>query len=58
MKLSARNVLRGRVVDIDKGKVTAIVRVDWRRSRTWSSRRAPTFTPLSKQAKCFSAWTT
>jgi molybdopterin-binding protein len=28
MKLSARNVLRGRVVDIDKGKVTAIVRVD------------------------------
>ena len=34
MKLSARNVLRGRVVDIDKGKVTAIVRVDWRRSRT------------------------
>jgi len=28
MKLSARNVLRGRVIDIDKGKVTAIVRVD------------------------------
>jgi molybdopterin-binding protein len=28
MKLSARNVLKGRVVDIDKGKVTAIVRVD------------------------------
>lgn len=28
MKLSARNVLRGRVVNIDKGKVTAIVRVD------------------------------
>ncbi|NJO35260.1 MAG: TOBE domain-containing protein [Rhodospirillales bacterium] len=28
MKLSARNVLRGKVVDIDKGKVTAIVRVD------------------------------
>jgi molybdopterin-binding protein len=28
MKLSARNVLRGRVIDVDKGKVTAIVRVD------------------------------
>ena len=28
MKLSARNVLEGRVVDIDRGKVTAIVRVD------------------------------
>ena len=28
MKLSARNVLRGKVIDIDKGKVTAIVRVD------------------------------
>ena len=28
MKLSARNVLKGRVIDIDKGKVTAIVRVD------------------------------
>ena len=28
MKRSARHVLRGRVVDIDKGKVTAIVRVD------------------------------
>jgi molybdopterin-binding protein len=28
MKLSARNVIKGRVVDIDKGKVTAIVRVD------------------------------
>lgn len=28
MKLSARNVLRGKVVNIDKGKVTAIVRVD------------------------------
>jgi molybdopterin-binding protein len=28
MKLSARNVLKGRIVDIDKGKVTAIVRVD------------------------------
>jgi molybdopterin-binding protein len=28
MKLSARNVLKGRVVDIDRGKVTAIVRVD------------------------------
>lgn len=28
MKLSARNVLKGRVLDIDKGKVTAIVRVD------------------------------
>lgn len=28
MKLSARNVLRGKVVSIDKGKVTAIVRVD------------------------------
>ena len=28
MKLSARNVLKGRVVSIDKGKVTAIVRVD------------------------------
>ena len=28
MKLSARNVLRGKVIDIDRGKVTAIVRVD------------------------------
>jgi molybdopterin-binding protein len=28
MKLSARNVLKGRVVGIDKGQVTAIVRVD------------------------------
>ena len=28
MKLSARNVLRGKVVAIDKGKVTAIVKVD------------------------------
>lgn len=28
MKLSARNVLRGKVIDIDKGKVTAVVRVD------------------------------
>jgi molybdopterin-binding protein len=28
MKLSARNVLEGRVVDVEKGKVTAIVRVD------------------------------
>jgi molybdopterin-binding protein len=28
MKLSARNVLRGKVVAIDKGKVTAIVRLD------------------------------
>ncbi len=28
MKLSARNVLKGRVVDVDKGKVTAIVRID------------------------------
>jgi molybdopterin-binding protein len=28
MKLSARNVLKGKVVDIDRGKVTAIVRVD------------------------------
>ena len=28
MKLSARNVLKGRIVDIDKGKVTAVVRVD------------------------------
>ena len=28
MKLSARNVLRGKVVSIDKGKVTAIVKVD------------------------------
>ena len=28
MKLSARNVLKGRVASIDKGKVTAIVRVD------------------------------
>ena len=28
MKLSARNVLKGKVVDIDKGQVTAIVRVD------------------------------
>ena len=28
MKLSARNVLKGKVVGIDKGKVTAIVRID------------------------------
>jgi molybdopterin-binding protein len=28
MKLSARNMLKGKVVDIDKGQVTAIVRVD------------------------------
>jgi molybdopterin-binding protein len=28
MKLSARNVLKGKVVDIDRGQVTAIVRVD------------------------------
>ena len=28
MKLSARNVLKGKVADIDKGQVTAIVRVD------------------------------
>ena len=28
MKLSARNVLKGRVIEIDKGKVTAIVRID------------------------------
>lgn len=28
MKLSARNVLKGKVVDIDEGQVTAIVRVD------------------------------
>ncbi len=28
MKLSARNVLKGKVVDIDKGKVTAVVRID------------------------------
>lgn len=27
MKLSARNVLKGKVIDIDKGKVTAIVRI-------------------------------
>jgi molybdopterin-binding protein len=28
MKLSARNIFKGKVVDIDKGQVTAIVRVD------------------------------
>jgi molybdopterin-binding protein len=28
MKLSARNIFKGRVIDIDEGKVTAIVRVD------------------------------
>jgi molybdopterin-binding protein len=28
MKLSARNVLKGKVVDIDRGQVTAVVRVD------------------------------
>ena len=27
MKLSARNVLKGKVIGIDKGKVTAIVRI-------------------------------
>ena len=28
MKLSARNVLKGKVLSIDKGKVTAVVQVD------------------------------
>jgi molybdopterin-binding protein len=28
MKLSARNVLKGKVIEIDKGKVIAIVRID------------------------------
>jgi molybdopterin-binding protein len=28
MKLSARNVFKGKVIGIDKGQVTAIVRVD------------------------------
>lgn len=28
MKLSARNVLKGKVLSIEKGKVTAIVQVD------------------------------
>jgi molybdopterin-binding protein len=28
MKLSTRNIFKGKVLDIDKGKVTAIVRVD------------------------------
>jgi molybdopterin-binding protein len=28
MKLSARNVFKGKVLDVDKGQVTAIVRVD------------------------------
>jgi molybdopterin-binding protein len=28
MKLSARNALKGKVADIDKGKVTAVVRID------------------------------
>jgi molybdopterin-binding protein len=28
MKLSARNMLKGKVVDIDRGQVTAIVRLD------------------------------
>ena len=28
MKLSARNVFKGKVVDVDKGQVTAVVRVD------------------------------
>jgi molybdopterin-binding protein len=28
MKLSARNTLKGKVAEIDKGKVTAIVRID------------------------------
>ena len=28
MKLSARNVLKGKVIGIDKGQVTAIVRID------------------------------
>jgi len=27
MKLSARNMLKGKVIDVDKGNVTAIVRV-------------------------------
>jgi molybdopterin-binding protein len=27
MKLSARNVLKGKVLDIDRGKVTAVVRI-------------------------------
>ena len=28
MKLSARNLLRGKVIGIEKGKVTGIVRID------------------------------
>jgi molybdopterin-binding protein len=28
MQLSARNVFKGKVLDVDKGQVTAIVRVD------------------------------
>jgi molybdopterin-binding protein len=28
MKLSARNVLKGKVIEVEKGKVTAIVRID------------------------------
>ena len=28
MKLSARNVLKGKVVDVDKGATTAIVRIE------------------------------
>jgi molybdopterin-binding protein len=28
MRLSARNVLKGKVLDVDKGQVTAVVRVD------------------------------
>ena len=28
MKLSARNVLEGKVIEVEKGKVTAVVRID------------------------------
>ena len=65
MKLSARNVLKGRIVDIDKGKVTAIVRVDIGSGnvitssitlaavKAWGLRRAPRCTPSSRRARCY-----
>jgi molybdopterin-binding protein len=60
MKLSARNVFKGKVVDIDKGQVTAIVRVDigggnvvtrWSPPKSSPSRKDPMSTSSSKPAR-------
>ena len=70
MKLSARNVLKGKVVDIDKGQVTAIVRVDIGGGNIITSsitmaalkdlklKKGSTCTPSSRRARCCSAPTT